>query len=97
MSLLDARRSVKPKSPETQMILVIGMPKTPGQDDLPPVVQEVEKLTDLFPSMPVTTIRMNPTCGETLFLLGDADIFHFSGHGFSSTEKPLISCLLMQD
>ena len=96
-SLLHARRSAKPVSPEKQKILVIGMPKTPGQDDLLPVVQEVEELTDLFPPMPVTTIRMNPTCGETLRFLEEADIFHFSGHGLSSIKDPLMSCLLMQD
>jgi tetratricopeptide (TPR) repeat protein len=96
-SLLHARRSAKPASSEEQKILVIGMPKTPGQDDLLPVVQEVEELRDLFPPMPVTTIRMNPTCGETLRFLEETDIFHFSGHGLSSIKDPLMSCLLMQD
>jgi tetratricopeptide (TPR) repeat protein len=96
-SLQHSRRPMTSVSPEKQKILVLGMPKTPGQDDLLDVVQEVSELTDLFPPEPVTTVKMNPTCDEALRFLGDADIFHFSGHGISSTVDPLMSCLLIQD
>lgn len=96
-SLQHARRPITSPSPEKQRILVLGMPKTPGQGDLPDVVQEVSELTDLFPPEPVTTVKMNPTCDEVLRFLGDADILHFSGHGISSTVDPLMSCLLIQD
>ncbi|KAF2465813.1 uncharacterized protein BDR25DRAFT_294859 [Lindgomyces ingoldianus] len=95
--LQHARRPMKPISPGKQKILVLGMPKTPGQDDLLDVVQEVSELTDMFPPEPATTVKMNPTCDEALSFLGDADILHFSGHGISSTVDPLMSCLLMQD
>lgn len=96
-SLQHARRPLALDSPNQQKIFVLGMSETPDQDDLVAVVQEVAELKDMFPPEPLTTIKMNATCAEALQFLGDADIFHFSGHGISSTQDPLLSCLLMQD
>lgn len=98
-SLLFARRARNAKANDSTNpnVLVVGMPKTPAQDDLSVVQQEMDELAQLFPVAPSTQFKTNPDRGDVYSILEDTDVFHFSGHGLSSATDPSLSCILLND
>jgi CHAT domain-containing protein len=95
-ALAHARNSLKSVCTAGQKILVVGMSKTPDQDDLP-AEQEIDELKRILPGNISTTFKSNPNQNEILNILRQTEIFHFTGHGLSSANDPSQSCLLLKD
>src|SRR5208282_5051350 len=68
-----------------QTMLVVGMPTTPGQNDISFVKAEIDELQTLIPSC---TILQNPKKTEVLSMIPNHQITHFSCHGYSSVADP---------
>ena len=96
-SLAYARqRFSKISTLEKQRALIIGMPKTLEQADLPFVKAEIEKLKELIPAGIETTVLYNPSSATTLSLLQNHQIVHFACHGYSAID-PSQSQILLDD
>ena len=80
-----------------QKAILIGMPKTQGQRDLPFVEKELELLEECFGSQLSATKMIYPTRKTVLSTLRDYQIVHFSCHGISLAEDPSQSKLLLED
>jgi tetratricopeptide (TPR) repeat protein len=98
-SLLFARRfrNAKANDSTKSNVLVVGMPKTPAQDNLSVVEQEMDELAQLFSVAPSTQFKTNPDLSDVYSILEDIDVFHFSGHELSCAADPSLSCMLLND
>ena len=81
----------------SQKALIVGMPTTPEQCDLPYVDVEIEALRNLFSTFIETTTLRNPTREATLLALPEQQIVHLSCHGRVSENDPSQSSLLLDD
>ncbi|MFD9193625.1 CHAT domain-containing protein [Streptomyces phaeochromogenes] len=95
-SLLEARAPA-PKIPEERMLLV-AMPRTPGQTDLPQVRREQHLLSSLFDTTRLTTLD-GPTASRenVLRALHGHDMVHFSCHATSHPTQPAAGGVLLND
>jgi tetratricopeptide (TPR) repeat protein len=97
-ALLQARQIAAPISwPQT---LVVAMPRTPRQSDLPGVVREVDALQDLMANR-VQVLGLNNAAPATYDAVTAAlprhPWVHFACHGTSDLTDPSASCLLLDD
>ena len=77
--------------------ILIAMPTTPEQMNLPSVETEVEDLRKLFFNASIdTTVMQNPTRAEVLSELPKHAIVHFACHGYPA-DDPSQSSLLLED
>jgi len=81
----------------SQNAILVGMPTTPDQCDLPFVSHELQCLEQLFSSNIHPTVMRNPTKEETTAVLPQQQIVHLSCHGMVSTADPSQSSLLLED
>ena len=99
-ALVYARERLKQTShPKELRALLIGMPKTAEQNDLPYVEEEILGLEELFrrtPTNVTTTVVKRPTRINVLSTLAEYQIAHFACHGFSASG-PAQSMLLLTD
>ena len=82
---------------QDQKVLVIGMPTTPDQSDLPMVESEMEELRKIIPEGKNNIFIRNPEKKEIFSILRECQIVHFSCHGLSSPVDPSLSSLLLSD
>ena len=90
-------RSTKVESIQDQKCLVIGMPKTPEQKDLPHSAKEIEELQKLIPSIAQIKIIQLPTKADVLSSLPHHQIIHLCCHGHASAHDPSKSKLFLND
>ena len=77
--------------------ILIAMPTTPEQKNLPSVETEIEDLRKLFSNASIdTTVMQNPTRTEVLSELPKHTIVHFACHGYPA-DDPSQSSLLLED
>ena len=77
--------------------ILVAMPTTPEQNNLPSVETEVEDLRKLFFNASIdTTVMQNPTRAEVLSELPKYAIVHFACHGYPA-DDPSQSSLLLED
>jgi CHAT domain-containing protein len=84
-------------APRSQKVVLVGMQKTPRQNDLQFAKEEVDKLESLCNSMQLQVSKPRPVQKDVLFALKDCNIFHFAGHGLTDPSDPSKSCLLLED
>jgi hypothetical protein len=77
-----------------QRVVLIGMPKTPGESDLYFVEEELRVLQSLVPAKALTLL--NPTKEKVLSEIKTSQIVHLSCHGRSELD-PSKSMLLVED
>lgn len=78
-------------------VLLVAMPTTPGQNDLPFANDEVQGIANLFqPSTAVLSLK-NPSKNDVLTCLNEARTVHFACHGISSSIEPGQSMLCLND
>ena len=90
-------RNIRVERVESQKAILIGMPKTPNQSDLPFVEQEISELNYLLCPHVQTTIIQKPNKENVISAMRDHQIVHFSCHGYSSAADPSQSKLLLND
>ena len=78
-----------------QKALLVGMPETPGQADLPYVEEEMRCLQNILPIQHTTLER--PTKATVLSELQQCQIVHFACHGESTVSDPSRSRLFLMD
>jgi tetratricopeptide (TPR) repeat protein len=88
---------IKASSSQKQKVILIGMPKTPHQQDLRFVEKEIRKLEYLLHPSVETTVLPDPTRAAVLSAIPDQQILHLSCHGFSSVDEPSQSIFLLTD
>jgi len=97
-ALLYAReRSLRVATVELQKAMLVGMPKTPAQGELPFVAIEIKELNGLLSPHIETTVVDPPERVSVLSALRGHQIVHFSCHGYSSSVNPSDSRLLLRD
>lgn len=84
-------------TPTSEKVILVSMPKTPGQKYLQFVTEEVDKLESLCNSMQMQVSKPLPVQKDVLFALKDCKIFHFAGHRMTDPEDPSQSYLLLED
>jgi CHAT domain-containing protein len=78
-------------------VLLVAMPTTPGQNDLPFANEEVQDIANLLsPSIAVLSLK-NPSKNDILSCLNEARTVHFACHGISSSIEPGQSMLCLND
>jgi tetratricopeptide (TPR) repeat protein len=86
----------KPAESGIESAILVAMEKTPGQRDLIYAAKEVRMLCDICPALHLNPLTPPPRRDEILAHLRGCKIFHFAGHGHSSSE-PSQSYLLLED
>ncbi|RYP55468.1 hypothetical protein DL770_010906 [Monosporascus sp. CRB-9-2] len=81
----------------SEKVVLVGMQKTPGHDNLPFVRQEIDRLNALCNSMQLQVREPQTNRKEVLAALNDCQIFHFAGHGETDLLDPSKSALLLSD
>lgn len=81
----------------SQKVLLVAMSTTPAQADLPFVEKEMEGLRKLVPPSIQILTMSNPTKETVMSALPDHQIVHMSCHGYSSSQDPSQSMLLLED
>lgn len=95
-SLAYARERIA-EPDQCQNAVLIAMPTTPAQNDLPFVEAEVKELVNLLTKASIhTKVMHNPTRMEVLSELPQSSIVHFTCHGYPA-EDPSQSSFLLQD
>ena len=80
-----------------QNVMLVGMPTTPHQKNLPFVHTELDEIQKLIAASAQTTIMQNPTRSQVLSVFPDQQIVHLSCHGNVSVVDPSKSALLLED
>ena len=88
---------VKSSNSGVQCLLIVGMPRTPDQDDLPYVEQEIQGIEDCLSSHAKKLIMQGPDKMDVVSQLRNCQIAHFACHGQSFFVNPSQSCLLLND
>jgi CHAT domain-containing protein len=78
-------------------VMLVAMSTTPAHTDLPFVEMEVEELRKVFPSSIQIMTMLNSTKETVISALPNHQIVHMSCHGYSSSENPSQSMLLLED
>jgi hypothetical protein len=89
-----------PSLPAPSSVLVVAMPTTPGQPDLPGAAREAALLAELLPGrVDVLGLPGGPpaTYDSVLAALPDHTWAHFSCHGATDMGDPSASLLLLRD
>jgi tetratricopeptide (TPR) repeat protein/CHAT domain-containing protein len=96
-SLIESRAAGGPRLADNR-VLIVAMPQTPGQPDLPNVGTERDLLTSLFPG-PRHTLREGTaaTVESVSEQLGKHAWAHFSCHGHQQLDAPSDGGLLLHD
>jgi CHAT domain-containing protein len=77
--------------------ILVSMPTTPGQENLPFAEMEVDDIGNLFSKAFINTrVRQNPTRAEVLSELPEYTIIHFACHGYTA-DDPSQSSFLLED
>jgi hypothetical protein len=82
---------------QEQSILLVGMPKTRGADDLKNALAEIQTIRESTASSMVSTTLDSPTKMQVIDALGHCDIAHFACHGRAHPNDPSLSCVLLED
>jgi CHAT domain-containing protein len=82
---------------KSQKAVIVGMPETPNQHDLPHVATEIKWLIDILSPCIETTVLHKATKESVLSVLRDHQIVHFSCHGYSAADNPSEGSLLLDD
>ena len=95
--MLEKERQELIKLHSKEKAILVAMPTTPEQTNLPFVKTEVKDLENLFSKASIdTTVMQNPTRTEVLSELPQYTIVHFACHGYSA-DDPSQSSLLLED
>ncbi|KAK7446455.1 hypothetical protein Landi51_07402 [Colletotrichum acutatum] len=78
-------------------LLMVTMPSTPGQTDLPGVSREKQAIKAAIKGAYKITELERPNAQQVLDGMQDAQIVHFACHGASDPKDPLQSHLLLQN
>lgn len=83
-------------NPDAQLLLVT-MPKTPGEKDLPDVDREVSEIVDITTGSITTKHLERPSADQVLehFQAGKYNAMHFACHGISDAKEPSKSHLVL--
>src|SRR5436190_16754628 len=76
---------------------LVGMPKTPGQSDLPFTQDEVLGIRDLLPKSISIVTKQTPAKQDIVEMLRRVQIVHLACHGQSVCHDPSQSLLLLKD
>jgi hypothetical protein len=103
------RKNLKPFDSLDDKMLLVGMRTTPGQSDLPQVINEMVAIRRAFSDgagdgqTPIITfqpyiggiVQIEPSPGKVLRELPTANAVHFACHGFSNPDDPTRSGLMV--
>ncbi|KAJ5210187.1 Tetratricopeptide-like helical [Penicillium cf. griseofulvum] len=81
---------------DTQSMLLVTMPKTPGEDDLPGVTAESQAIQEAVVTPHTVKLLIQPSAEIVLHGLQDCSIAHFACHGSSDMSDPSNSFLALQ-
>ncbi|MGI5243005.1 CHAT domain-containing protein [Dactylosporangium sp. CA-139066] len=95
-ALLRARTPAAATGPGRPAAVLVGMPETPGQPDLPAVRGELDAVRALVPSA-VELVGPDATRARVLASLVDADWAHLSCHGAQDLLRPNRGALYLHD
>ena len=82
---------------ENGSTLVVAMPQTPGEHDLPGAEAEASKLRQRLDTPVITLSGPEATRAAVISALPAARWAHFACHGFANLSDPSASCLLLAD
>lgn len=85
------------RRPKSEKVILLAMHKTPEQEDLQFVTQEIHELERLCSSMKLQVSKPSPYKEQVLSALSNCKIFHFAGHGSTHESDPSESLLLLKD
>ncbi|WXC54141.1 hypothetical protein SNK03_000146 [Fusarium graminearum] len=96
-AIINGRQDTKTTREVTGDIsLLVAMETTPGATTLPFATREVNMLHRLHKSMLLDPIICKNK-GDILSQLPNCKVFHFAGHGFTDSQDPSKSHLLLED
>jgi CHAT domain-containing protein len=96
--IFGSSHTISPASNASASALLIKMPKTPNNSDLPYAAKEVSRVEEVLKSWDINTrVIGNPVRDEVLEQFKKSDIVHFACHGVADSNDPSLSMVLLQD
>jgi tetratricopeptide (TPR) repeat protein len=95
--LYRARAKARARAVDIKSVLVVTMPTTPGESDLPAVQAELEAIQRSMQDLHSVKSLVRPSKALVLENMKDFDIIHFACHGSSDLVDPSSSFLALQD
>lgn len=96
-ALSYSRQKAENQLLQNSEILIVSMPKTPGQKDLPHVAEEVIALDHIIPGSFSKLILETPSKDDVQQKIRTSQAVHFACHGTTNLSNPSKSQLLMRD
>lgn len=96
-ALLEARSDEGKQHPTPERMLLVGMPETPHQEELPNVRREEKLITELFADRCTPLIGEQATRDAVLANLLDHSWVHFACHGEQDLGDPSQGGILVHD
>jgi hypothetical protein len=78
-------------------LLIVAMPRTPGEIDLPGVIKEISEVQNAVESTFSHQSLVQPSAETLLDQLRECDVVYFACHGMSDHIDSFNSCLLLQE
>lgn len=96
--IFECSHAISPPSKGSTNALLVKMPKTPNNNDLPYAAKEVSHIEKVLKSWDInTTVIESPVRDEVLKQFKKSDIVHFACHGVADSDDPSLSAVLLQD
>ncbi|CAH0051566.1 unnamed protein product [Clonostachys solani] len=96
-AIINGRRRSDQTATQMGSSLLVSMEHTPGYSNLPYATDEIAMLHDLHKSFALNPLEPGRRYQDITSHLAACRIFHFAGHGFSHTDDPSKSELLVED
>jgi tetratricopeptide (TPR) repeat protein len=91
-------RAISKESNSPRTALLVKMPKTRDNSDLPCAAEEVSHVREILAGCDIDTkVMENPESDEILEQFKKSDIVHFACHGIANSDDPSLSMVLLRD
>ena len=96
--IFESSHAISPAGNASTSAVLVKMPKTPNNSDLPYAAKEVSHIEEVLKSWDINTrVIGNPVRNEVLEQFKKSDIVHFACHGVADSNDPSLSMVLLQD
>jgi CHAT domain-containing protein len=89
------RESIRQRNARQPELLIVAMPTTPGEIELPGVVRETFEIKNAITSIFSSNTLIHPNAETVLNRLSRCDAIHFACHGTSNHIDPFDSSLIL--
>jgi CHAT domain-containing protein len=96
--IFESSGAISSPSNASKSALLVSMPKTPNNSDLPYATNEVSQIKEVLESYKINTrVVGNPVQDKVLKQFQKNDVVHFACHGVADSNDPSLSMVFLED